>query len=58
MSNQGIQMNQQQQPPANFGFGNFFGNNVPSINMNGGGNRPPQDHVIKRPFLYSNKIIL
>ena len=42
MSNNGIQMNNQQ--PTNLGFGNFFGGNVPSINMNGG-NQPPQEHV-------------
>ena len=42
MSNNGIQMNNQQ--PTNLGFGNFFGGNVPSINMNGG-NQPPQGHV-------------
>ena len=37
-------MNNQQ--PTNLGFGNFFGGNVPSINMNGG-NQPPQENVKK-----------
>ena len=51
MSNNGIQMNNQQ--PTNLGFGNFFGGNVPSINMNGG-NQPPQEHVTLHHTLAKN----